>query len=216
MPPAAGCFENISAGKAPKREAPGGGADPRRLEAAPWATFARNAGRKQLRAGTDLGLGASGFTPQSRDTMVRVWEPTWRVRRGCVRPRMLALLQTATWRATTVLASDCANQLLAAWDCTFASLPSLFPERLYRWKGSAHVDQYLCSKRVLKIAAWGYPFDFNQLRPRWRLHRQVRCLKCLPGMSTTLTHRGPASRTYLNAPSIQVPRSKSFPLSASL
>jgi len=98
---------------------------PRWLETVPRATFARNAGRKQLRAGTDLELGASELAPQTRDTMWRVWEQKRRLRRGFVRPGvLLALLRTATWRATTVLASDCANQLLAAWGCTFASMRS--------------------------------------------------------------------------------------------
>jgi len=128
--PAAGTLQNISAGKAPKRGAHGGEAGPRWLETVPWATFARNAGRKQLRAGTDLELGALELAPQSRDTMWRAWEQKRRVRRGFVRPGVLALLRTATWRATTVLASNCANQLLAAWDCTSVSLRSLFRDRL--------------------------------------------------------------------------------------
>ena len=74
--------------------------------------------------------GVSELAPQSRDTMFRVWEQKRRVSRGLVRPGVLALLRTATWRAITVLAGECANQLLAAWDCTFVSLRSLFRERL--------------------------------------------------------------------------------------
>ena len=126
VPPAAGTLQNILAGKAPKWGAPGGGVGPRRLEIVPWTTctFARNAGIKQLRAGTDLELGASELAPQPMNTMWRVWKQKRRVRRGLVRQRVLALLRTATWRATTVLARNCANQPLASWDCTFACLHS--------------------------------------------------------------------------------------------
>ena len=48
---------SVSAGQAPKRGPPCGGAGPTRLETEPWADFARIAGRKQLRVGTDIERG---------------------------------------------------------------------------------------------------------------------------------------------------------------
>ena len=58
VPHAEDTLWNTPAGKTPKRGAPSGGAGPRWLETVPWADFARIAGRKRLRAGTDLERGS--------------------------------------------------------------------------------------------------------------------------------------------------------------
>ena len=68
-------------------------------------------------------------------------------------------------RAFCGLARNCANQLLAARDCAFASLCSSFREFQWIWRGSAHLDLYLCSRRVLQIASSGYTFDSNNAAP---------------------------------------------------